>query len=565
MTGPTTLMEALALHQAGHLNEAGGVYRAILDEDPANPDALHLLGLVERRTGAIDRGLSLIRRALTLSPTFSPALSNFITMLFDAGENDEAERWMHRAIGLEPANTSIPLDFARRLYGMERFDGAIAMLRRGVANTPNDVDLVGALMGVLQLRGRHREAEAAYAEHYRRQPANITSLRHIDVQRWCRPVDDARTMLDTPETVWVTRAGGGLPVAPPDFHLDDDDLTAPGFINDQIIDMRGHVQDAGDSFIAHLRNVTIERVSRLHALRPTFHVLVEPGLALADAYHNRVMTDRLLSFTGERAWCRVAGHDVALDLHDAAPPDQTITEPGILLAGRYTQSNYFHWIFEGVARLWCLEALPNGHELPLFMHGEGNKAFHRQILDALKLPNPVIPLTGRTVRLDRLYFPSFLAPGTYGAPPIEWLRRRLLPAFGIPMWPKGGRRLYLSRSDVAVRSLIDEEWLIASLRSHGFEVVVPGRMSVAEQIRTFAEAEIVVGPHGAGNINMIFAPPGATLLELVPASTRAVLYWMTAKAAGQRYGRLICAEEASSGRLRIDRERFAALLAQALA
>ena len=40
-------------------------------------------------------------------------------------------------------------------------------------------------------------------------------------------------------------------------------------------------------------------------------------------------------------------------------------------------------------------------------------------------------------------------------------------------------------------------------------------MSVADQVKLFAEASVVTGPHGAGFANMVFAPAGATLVELM--------------------------------------------------
>ena len=48
-----------------------------------------------------------------------------------------------------------------------------------------------------------------------------------------------------------------------------------------------------------------------------------------------------------------------------------------------------------------------------------------------------------------------------------------------------------------------------------YYVIVPGEMSVREQIAAFSRARIVVSPHGAALANMVFAPPGAVMVELV--------------------------------------------------
>jgi capsular polysaccharide biosynthesis protein len=54
------------------------------------------------------------------------------------------------------------------------------------------------------------------------------------------------------------------------------------------------------------------------------------------------------------------------------------------------------------------------------------------------------------------------------------------------------------------------------MRDRGFEIVVPGALTLTEQIRVFREASLVVGPHGAGLTNIVFCEPGTIVYELVP-------------------------------------------------
>jgi hypothetical protein len=93
------------------------------------------------------------------------------------------------------------------------------------------------------------------------------------------------------------------------------------------------------------------------------------------------------------------------------------------------------------------------------------------------------------------------------------LRRYLLPAGGAAA-PAHGRRLYVQRS--GTRRVNNEAEVVQRLRSHGFELLEDRRRSVAEQIAIFAEAEMIVGPHGAGLANMAWMSPGATVVELLP-------------------------------------------------
>jgi capsular polysaccharide biosynthesis protein len=60
---------------------------------------------------------------------------------------------------------------------------------------------------------------------------------------------------------------------------------------------------------------------------------------------------------------------------------------------------------------------------------------------------------------------------------------------------------------------VNEDALIEVLRPLGFEVVLPGQLPLEEQLRTFAEAELVVAPHGGALVNLL-ASQEATLVEI---------------------------------------------------
>jgi len=63
-----TMHDALRAQRNGATNEAADLYRRVLQADPANFDATHMLGLVEYEYGRHDVALALIRRAIELRP-----------------------------------------------------------------------------------------------------------------------------------------------------------------------------------------------------------------------------------------------------------------------------------------------------------------------------------------------------------------------------------------------------------------------------------------------------------------------------------------------------------------
>jgi len=78
------------------------------------------------------------------------------------------------------------------------------------------------------------------------------------------------------------------------------------------------------------------------------------------------------------------------------------------------------------------------------------------------------------------------------------------------------------------RAVSNEQAVMAALAARGFEFVDPGAMTVAEQIRSFAEATVIVASHGAALANLAFASPGSTVVELFPAGNAVPDYWKLA-------------------------------------
>jgi capsular polysaccharide biosynthesis protein len=70
--------------------------------------------------------------------------------------------------------------------------------------------------------------------------------------------------------------------------------------------------------------------------------------------------------------------------------------------------------------------------------------------------------------------------------------------------------------------------------------VEPGRMSFEEQVRIFAQAKIIVGAHGAGLTNVVWAAPGAELLEFMPEHLEDVGYRFLSVLAGHRHNCIRC-------------------------
>ena len=94
----------------------------------------------------------------------------------------------------------------------------------------------------------------------------------------------------------------------------------------------------------------------------------------------------------------------------------------------------------------------------------------------------------------------------------------ILNKIGVERNSASGKLLYLSRSDPAAywkRSISNEAELLAMLLPMGFEILTPGQISFREQAELFAQARMIVAPHGSAFMNLIFAPKDCMVIDLM--------------------------------------------------
>jgi len=115
----------------------------------------------------------------------------------------------------------------------------------------------------------------------------------------------------------------------------------------------------------------------------------------------------------------------------------------------------------------------------------------------------------------------------------RFVRKRVPPQ--TPSYVSIPRILYVSREDATVRKLKpnDERRIITTL----MDIVGPANVdwylakgkSVIHQIRSFENVDIIIGPHGAGLTNMIWATPSPTSAPIQTPIISAINYTLTDK------------------------------------
>lgn len=143
------------------------------------------------------------------------------------------------------------------------------------------------------------------------------------------------------------------------------------------------------------------------------------------------------------------------------------------------------------------------------------------------------------LHIDEAMNCEYRAPASERA--IETLSGFFKTAYDLPSHGAPRRWLYLSRADAKIRHILNEAEIIQHLKPFGFEVICPGKMSHQDQIKVFAEAQMIVGSHGAALSNLVFTQPGqAHVVELFASDYVQSAYMWLATLKGQRYTPILC-------------------------
>ena len=252
-----------------------------------------------------------------------------------------------------------------------------------------------------------------------------------------------------------------------------------------------------------------------------------------------------LSKMGRPEFYTIAGGACVSDLSLGTRPLVTeevveLDVPLLVMADAFSgRANICHFLLDQVPRLLAyLRLLPSGAKLLLL----DESPYVRDAIRAVGFEDVVVPSSPRfSYRTPQLFlhsnmFRNWDHPANLGS---SQTLRSLRRAFGVPDEGLADRRLAISRSDADSRRILNWGEVEPVLARHRYETVVLSGMSFEEQRQLFSGASHVVGVHGAGLTNILFAPVQARVLEILPPLVATSAYWMLASGIGQSYGALI--------------------------
>ena len=165
------LGQAVRLHQQGRLDQAQALYRRVLDLNPRQFDALHLLGVIERQRGAPLRAVELIEEALRIDPLQARAHCNLGAALQDLGRTDAALASYEASLRLDPAYALAWDNRGNTLRRLGRLAEALDSYERALGIHPNLADAWCHRAIALHDLGRHADAVASAEQALAMRPA----------------------------------------------------------------------------------------------------------------------------------------------------------------------------------------------------------------------------------------------------------------------------------------------------------------------------------------------------------------------------------------------------------
>jgi Flp pilus assembly protein TadD len=176
----TALEQAIQHFHSGRAQEAESVCRQLVESDPANAAALHLLGVLAHESDRPE-AVELISRAVGLEPRNAEYHYNLGVALQRRGQHDQAAASYRQALALQPHRAEAHNNLGQVLLLQGRLDDALASLDQALQLRPDYAEAHHNRGIALRRQGKLAEAAASLHEAIRIRPDFAEA--HVDLGR----------------------------------------------------------------------------------------------------------------------------------------------------------------------------------------------------------------------------------------------------------------------------------------------------------------------------------------------------------------------------------------------
>lgn len=156
------LKTALAKQRAGHLEQAEGLYRHVLEYRPMDPHALHSLGLIAIHRSDYAQAVDLLQKAVEANPNCAIHHNSLGVALEHLGRIDQAINHFRQAILIRQDYSEAYNNLAIALNKKGQYEQAIEICKRAIEIDPRCAKAHYTMGHCLACLGRQDEAMASF-------------------------------------------------------------------------------------------------------------------------------------------------------------------------------------------------------------------------------------------------------------------------------------------------------------------------------------------------------------------------------------------------------------------
>ncbi|MGP0066767.1 MAG: tetratricopeptide repeat-containing sulfotransferase family protein [Isosphaeraceae bacterium] len=176
---PIDLNEAMDYHGQGDLDRAARIYESALAENPDEPEALHLLGLVALQRGDPHRAVAMIGRAISLRPTVATYYANLGEAYWALGQADRVVACCQAALRLEPESPGVLCNLGSTLAALGDLEAAVGYLQEAIQMAPDFAAARNNLANALRLKGDKLGAVVQFEHGVRLAPESAAAWNNL--------------------------------------------------------------------------------------------------------------------------------------------------------------------------------------------------------------------------------------------------------------------------------------------------------------------------------------------------------------------------------------------------
>jgi tetratricopeptide (TPR) repeat protein len=508
----TLLDKAVSYHKSGQYQLAENYYRQLLLISPKCHNSKFFLAMICQEKNELFEAEELFKNAARLAPGIAKYQLRLGNILLQQDKIDEALIYYQRTVELAPDTVAAYQNSGFALQKAGRLNEAESAFRQAIRLSPDNQELHNNLGSTLLSLKKLPEALSYFKKAISLNPKFAKAhynhgITLFELSKFPEAEEAVRNAL----AITGNLEKYALLLAKITLNKEKNFQEAINFYRQSPEnDLKGK------NYFCKIIESSIMDSEKSKSGKPYFHVLTD---VLVETMYWSII-DKEKFFVKETTnrnydnskFIRLRSADKKKFLI-AYEKEHTLEEPCILIGSLH---NYYHMLVDHITRLAIIEQEVNFKDLPLLITDYQMAPFFNQCLEMLKIsPNRLIKVpTNSIIRCKKIVVPTMLtmkkSPMAMG---VRWLRKKIMPEQLLNN-RQGSKIIFISRAGVDYKKLINEEEIINSLEKFNIEVISPQDHSLTKQVEIFNQAKCIIGPHGTGLTNILWAPPGVKIIDL---------------------------------------------------